>query len=103
MIDGYTTASIIIRLATICILTYVVIRQIRILKPPTELQWLKRLLISLVCVMMFNSILSVYVNFHRQIDGNLIPNARHVSAIFNALTGLCSATILAIVYYRNDE
>lgn len=102
MIEKVAIFSILLRVLTICVLSYVIVRQVRILKPPTDLQWLKRLLISLAIVMICNSVLSIYVNFYRQADGNLMPNIRRTAQVFNALAGLSSATILAIIYYRND-
>ena len=102
MIDSYATVAIVLRAFAAIGFVIVLYKQIKLLRPITSLQYLKHLLVLLTGTMLFNAILSIYTNVYRQDDGNLIPNARHVSLIFNAVSGLCAAIILLIIY-KEDE
>lgn len=103
MIDNYTRTVIFLRAVTTVIFAIVLYKQLRLLRPVTAVQWVKYLLIVLVCIMLSNAILSLSLNFFRQEDGNLSQNARHVSLVLNAIYGLASSLGYAILYYRKDS
>jgi len=103
MIDNYTRTAIFLRAVTTVIFAVVLYKQLKLLRPVTAVQWVKYLLIVLVCIMLSNAILSLSLNFFRQEDGNLSQNARHVSLVLNSLSGLTSSLGYAILYYRKDS
>jgi heme A synthase len=103
MIDGYALVSILLRLVAVVLITGVLYRQIRLLRPKSRLQWLKRLLILLVSIMLFNGLFTIMTNFFRQDDGNLKVTIRHISSVLNATSSVCSALILSIIYRKRKD
>jgi len=103
MIDNYTKAAIAMRAITLVVLLVVGYKQVQLMRPVTTIQWVKVIMLLLVAFMLGNAILSLIVNFFRQTDGNLRPNVRHVSLIFNSGVGLASALALAVLYFKKDE
>lgn len=103
MIDNYTKTAIVLRAITTILLAVVLVKQLKLLRPVTKVQWVKVILITIVTIMLSNSVLALALNFFRQEDGNLSPNARHISLVWNAVSGVAAATGYAILYYRKDN
>lgn len=102
MIDNYAKVSILIRGITAFILILILIKQIKLLSRNIRDQWIKYVLMTLVMLVLANTLWSLFINFYRGDDGNLVQKARHYSLIFNSMSGLLSAIGWAILY-KNDS
>ena len=100
MIDPYAQATIIIRTVAVILLTCVLFKQYKTFKTH-NLFWLKVLMMSLVCLVLFGNVLSITLNLFRQSDGNLYQDARHISMIWNSLSAVAMGVILLKIY--NDK
>ena len=103
MIDNYAKATILLRAVTTVILLAVFTKQIKLMRPQTKVQWVKVILLTVVAIMLSNAILALTLNFFRNDDGNLSDNARHISQVWNAISGVAAATGYFILYFRKDE
>lgn len=63
----------------------------------------KILLMSEVSLLLIANIFAIWVNSHRQADGNLIEDVRHISQIFNGVSNVGMAICLYLVYDYHEK
>ena len=103
MIDSYAIIAIAFRASALTLLGYVLYRQAKLIKPRTQLQWLKNLLMVFVFIMLTNQLVAIFDNFFRNVDGNLETPVRHFALIMNSISGFIAALILAIIYQQDNN
>lgn len=104
MVDGFSVASIIFRAITIVSLLMVLRKQIRLWgMNDGALKRFKILLMSEVVLLLIANIFAIWVNSHRQADGNLIEDVRHMSQIFNGVSNIGVAVCLYLIYDYHEK
>jgi len=102
MVDTYAIISIVIRLVATGFLIKVVFAQFKELHRVTRLQWLKKLLIALVMIILIGNLLTISLNLFRNADGNLQTEVRQFSVIFNSLSVLATGIVLTTIYKHKE-
>lgn len=92
MIDNYAWAAIGIRFITLVIAVVVIEFIIKLLRKQIEDQWIKYFFALFVGIIALNATWALAVNFYRTPDGNLIREIRHLTLIFNSVSGLAGIT-----------
>lgn len=97
MIDSYAWFSIVLRTIAEGIFIYIFIQQLRVFRGESEYKRLQVLLLVALFMLLFGNGFSLYLNIHRQADGNLLEAARHAGMILNGLATLGAAIALYLI------
>jgi multisubunit Na+/H+ antiporter MnhB subunit len=102
MIDNYAIFSIVI--PTVALIPFIIVlkKQYREIKRDNKLQWLKRLLLALVIIILAGDLIAILLNFFREPDGNLSAVVRKFSLIYNAVAFLSMAVVLNLIYSKRS-
>lgn len=101
MIDGYSMASIVIRLIGLPIWLAVVYWQVLEIRKGGDGKFVKWTLLSVSAIALSACTLSLVTNLYRQNDGNLFENVRHITMIGNATFFTVMGTAVFLMYYRD--
>jgi hypothetical protein len=97
MIDNYAIFSIILRLMAEFVFVLILIQQVRVLFNKGKTHYLQLLLLLTLVMLAFGNGTTLFLNFFRQEDGNLMQFARQTGTVIGGITTFGAALALYLI------